>query len=142
MTNETVIMATFYAKKVAGVKSSLYEHYTQSQGEGLCREYSARRDGSYTYTKDIAIQTSESHNKTVATMRHELGKGWLCRTWRIMKNSALKVRFYAIIAFRPKGKILCQSPHFTPNRKILRKEGWRIWSLCTSTGKSTPYFNS
>ena len=34
MTNETVIMATFYAKKVAGVKSSLYEHYTVAR-EGV-----------------------------------------------------------------------------------------------------------
>ena len=39
---------------------------------GLCRECSARRDGSYTYTKDVAIQTSDSH---VATMRHEPGYG-------------------------------------------------------------------
>ena len=29
-------------------------------GSGLCRECSARRDGSYTYTKDMAIQTSEA----------------------------------------------------------------------------------
>ena len=32
------------------------------RSRGLCRECSARRDGSYTYTKDVAIQTSDSLN--------------------------------------------------------------------------------
>ena len=44
----------------------------------------------------------------------------------------LKGRFYAIIAFRPKGKILRQSRRSVPNGNILRMEGWRKMPLCYS----------
>ena len=35
MTNETLTMAIFYANKLPGVKTSLFEHYTVTRGRSF-----------------------------------------------------------------------------------------------------------
>ena len=60
----------------------------------------------------------------------------LCRHWRKIGKIAFipKGRFYAIDAFRHNGKILRQYSRFVPNRKILRRELWRIFPCIQVTG--------